>query len=189
MKLPSAQTNWPYIRNKGTRFTCFLLTILLVIAASPAITFSAGTLLPSAQPVVDDDDVIALLGLSIGGRDVAVAAWSNMNLSEKQTLRDHAARIALMAQGAERDGLLSDPDVARALRWGMSSFLADAWEKKVASETDLSEEAARSFHANNRQWYMDSGDRPLPFERCANRVREDMIRSAIMERLKKLNPR
>jgi len=140
--------------------------------------------LPKApiSPVVDDD-VIALLSLNLGGRDVAVAAWANMNPFEKQTLRDQAVRIAAMAQAAERDGLPSHPDVARALRWGISSFLADAWERKVVSETDLSEDAARSFYEANRQVYVNEG---LSFEKCRPRVKEDMIRSAILERLEKL---
>jgi len=107
--------------------------------------------------VVDDEDLITLLSLNLGGNDVAVAAWSNMNLSEKQSLRDQAARIAVMARGAERDGLYSSPDVARTLRWATYSFLADAWEKKISSEMDLSESAVRSFYEANRQRYTEPG--------------------------------
>jgi len=140
-------------------------------------------------PVVSDDDLISLLSLSLGGRDMAVVVWSNMNLSEKQTLRDQAARIAVMAQSAERDGLLSHPDIAGALRWGVSSFLADAWEKKIVSEMDLSEDAIRSFYEANRQWYMDEEGTPIPFEKSKPRVREDMIRAAILQRMGKLNLR
>jgi len=157
-----------------------LLTALILIGAPKAIALPQ----TPASPVVDDDDVITLLSLDLGGRDVAVAAWANMNQFEKQTLRDQAVRIAAMARAAERDGLPSHSDVARALRWGISSFLADAWEKKIASETDLSENAARSFYEANRKMYMDEG---LSFEQCRLRVREDMIRSVTLERLEKLN--
>jgi len=153
------------------------------VGASPTGESPAGLFLVQRGPIADDD-VIALLGLSLGGRDVAVATWSNMNPFEKQTLRDQAARIAAMARGAERDGLPSHPDVARSLRWGISSFLAEAWEKKISSETDLSESAARSFYEANRQMYMDEG---LSFEQRLPRIREDLIRSAIRERLEKLN--
>jgi len=138
----------------------------------------------SALPIVDDDDVITLLSLNLGGHDVAVAAWSNMNPFEKQTLRDQAVRIATLAQAAERYGLPSSPNVARTLRWGAYSFLAAAWEEKISSETDLSESAARSFYEANLQMYVDEG---LSFEKCLPRVKEDMIRTAILERLEKLN--
>jgi len=80
-----------------------------------------------------------------------------MSLSEKQKLRDQATRIAVMARGAEREGLALSSDVERALQWGISSFLADAWEKKISSEIDLSENAARAFYEANRQRYMDVG--------------------------------
>lgn len=40
-----------------------------------------------AAPQVSDEDLMALLALSLGGRDVAAVAWANMNLSEKQTDR------------------------------------------------------------------------------------------------------
>jgi len=224
---------------------------------------------PVLSPIaVDDEDLITLLSLNLGGRDVAVAAWSNMSLSEKRSLRDQAVRIAVMAQGAELEGLSLSPDVMRTLRWGAYSFLADAWEKKIAFETDLSEATLRSFYEANRQRYMDSGavryrnvvyqasqqdvasrvktglkntplsqvkncvtvgwtefdsidpflvdalrispvgvvmgpigtpagyvlyevlerrkEGPIPFEKCESRVREDMMRAAIMERLEKL---
>ena len=184
MKFPSTRTRLRCIRSKAALgFSGVLLAALLLMTASQA----WGAFRAPGMVAVDDDDVIALLGLGLGGRDVAVVAWSNMNLSEKQILRDQAVRIAIMAQGAELDGILESPDVMRALRWGVSSFLADAWEKKIASETDLSESAASSFYEAHRQWYVDSEDRRLPFEKCSTRVREDMIRAAIMERLEKLN--
>jgi len=222
-----------------------------------------------APTVVGEEDLITLLSFSLGGRDVAVAAWSNMSLSEKQKLRDQAIRIAVMARGAEREGLALSLDVERALQWGISSFLADAWEKKISSEIDLSENAARTFYEANRQRYMDAGavryrkvvypasqkevalrvkdqlqkaplsrqrnsvmvdwtgyesiahplgealqvapvgvvmgpietteghvlyevlerrgEEQLQFERCRPRVREDMVRTAIMDRLEKLD--
>ena len=164
MKLPSIRTKLPCTRNRtAIGFAGILLTALFLMGASfPASASSIGapfTGVPLAPvtPVVEEDDLITLLGLSLGGRDVAMVAWANMNPSEKQTLRDQAVRIATMAQGAERDGLSSSPDVARALWWGTSYFLADAWEKKISSETDLSEDAARSFYEANRQRYMGSG--------------------------------
>jgi len=136
---------------------------------------------------IDDEDVIALLSLYLGGRDVATAAWAKMNPHEKQTLRDQAVRIAIMARGAELTGFSSSPDVARMLQWGIISFLADAWERKMLSETDLSESAVRSFYEANRQWYKDDEGAPIPFEKCIARVREDMVRAVIMEKLNELN--
>ena len=258
MELPSKRMKSLCIRSRAA--LGFLSVLLTVLLASQAM----------GVPIMDDDDMIAFLSLSLGGRDVAVAAWSNMNPSEKQTLRDQAARIAKMSEGAELDGLLLSPDVERTLRWGISSFLADAWEKKIASETDLSVAAARSFYEANRQWYIDEGavryrkavypasqknvasrvkaqlqkaplsrlkncvtvdwteyesiaeplggalrtasigvimgpietidghvlyevlerrrEMQIPFEKCAYRVREDMVRAAVMEKLEKLNP-
>jgi hypothetical protein len=162
-------------------FAGALLTALLLTGFYPAGASPSGVSHVPALSAVDDDDLITLLSLNLGGRDVAVAAWSNMNPFEKQTLRDQAVRIAIMAQAAERDGLSSSPDVARTLRWGAYSFLASAWEKKISSETDLSENAVRSFYEANRQMYKDE------FEKCASRVKEDMIRLAILERLERPN--
>jgi hypothetical protein len=145
MKLPCAR------RNKlraALGFVGVLLAVLILTAtASQA----------RATTVVEDDDLIALLSLNLGGRDLAVAALMNMSLAEKQILRNQAVRIVTMARGAELEGLLSSPDMERALRWGKYSLLADAWEKKISSETDLSENAARSFYEANRQRYTDSG--------------------------------
>ncbi|MCL2010785.1 MAG: hypothetical protein FWG71_09635 [Synergistaceae bacterium] len=274
MKLPSIRMRSLYTRKKAMlkKAMLGLIGVLPVLFLPGAFPLAAREATPAYQAPavsVSDDDALALLSLNLGGRDVAVATWSIMNPSEKQTLRDQAVRIVTMAQGAELDGLSSSPDVARALRWGTSSFLADAWEKKIVSETDLSESAMRSFHEANRQWYMDSGsiryrksvypasqrnvasrvknelqkaplsrlsnsvtvdwteydsipqplsdalrlapvdvvmgpletpeghvlyevlerrgESLLPFEKCRPRVREDMVRAAVMERLKKLN--
>jgi len=171
------------------------LTVLFLVGAffvgSPSVAASHFNLLAPqvlAVPIVDDDDLIALLSLSLGGRDVAVVAWSGMNLFERQALRDQAIRITTMAQSAERDGILSCPDVARTLRWGTASFLAEAWEGRILSELNLTEEAARSFYEANRQWYMDERGAPIPFEQIRARVRDDMIRAAVLERMEKLSP-
>jgi hypothetical protein len=172
MKLPSIQAM--------SLCASKLLAIFLM-----GIAFAGVSQASAAQ--IADDDVLALLSLNLGGRDVAVAAWSNMNPSEKQTLRDQAARIAVMARGAELDGFAASPDVARALQWGRASFLADAWEKKVSSETDLSDSAARAFYEVNRQWYVGEGETPMSFEQSKARVRQDMVRAAIMEKLEVLN--
>lgn len=172
--------------------TFFLMSALFASAPSVAASYSslASVGLQGPQtPIVDDDDLISILSLNLGGRDVAVAVWLNMNLFERQALRDQAVRIATMAQNAERDGILSCPDVARTLRWGTASFLADAWEGKILSELDLTEDAARAFYEANRQWYTDDGGTPIPFENVRVRVREDMIRAAILQRIERLNPR
>jgi hypothetical protein len=106
---------------------------------------------------VGDEDAITFLALGLGGRDLALAAWSNMNLSEKQTLRDQAALVASMAQAAERDGFLASSDVELAVRWGTRSLLAELWEEKVIGEVDRSEAALRSFYDANLQRYFDEG--------------------------------
>lgn len=154
-----------------------------MVGASPLCAFTAGA------PVVEDEDIITLLTMSLGGRDIAIAAWAKMSLAERQILRDQAGRIALMAQGAERAGLAYAPDVARALQWGISSFLADAWERKIISETDLSEDAMRAFYEAHQQWYVDSEGRQISFQESIPRVRADMIQAAIVERLKELGLR
>ena len=163
----------------------FLMSALFIaLAALAAQTLSAAQGLPVA--VVDEDDLITLLSLNLEGRDVAVAAWSNMSPFEKQQLRDQAVHIATMAHAAERDGLASSPEMERVLRWETYFFLAKAWEKKISSETDLSEDAVRSFYEANRLRYMDSENKPLSFEQCTSRVRDDIIRLAVMERIEKL---
>lgn len=197
--MPSIWMKSLCVRNRALiGFIGVLLTVLFLLGAlftsAPSVaayfsdSFLSGLQAPQT-PVVDDDDLISLLSLSLGGRDVAVAVWSNMNLFERQALRDQAVRIATMAQNAERDGILSCPDVARTLRWGTASFLADAWEGKILSELDLTEYAARSFYEANQQWYTDEGGAPIPFENVRVRVRDDMIRFAILQRIERLNPR
>jgi hypothetical protein len=113
-----------------------------------------------------------------------------MSLSEKQALRDQAVRIDAMARAAEREGLPASHDVARALRWGTASFLADIWEKKVAFEADLSEEAARAFYEANRQRYVSSGAvryrrvmYPASQKAAASRVKAQ-LKKAPLSRLK-----
>jgi hypothetical protein len=121
------------------------------VSVSPQREFPVG--IAGAAQWIDDEDAVALLSLGLGGRDMAAVAWSAMNPSEKQALRDQAALIDSMAQAAEREGLLASPDVERAVRWGKNAFLADAWEKKVTTETDLSDEAVRAFYETNLQRY------------------------------------
>ena len=194
MKSPLTHNRAAFVLFKKLFLAALFIVGVPLVSASPA---GASSLLElfvpaaakaSAMPVADDD-LITLLSLSLGGRDVAIAAWSSMNLHERQALRDQAARITIMAQSAERDGLLSDPEITRALRWGLSSFLADAWEKKIASEIDFSEEAVRAFYETHRQWYTNENGTPVPFEKSEPRVREDMVRAAILQRMEKLNTR
>jgi hypothetical protein len=160
MKFHSMPMKWLRTRNNRHIEGAFLLLGVLLAFAffvfpSPRTDFSVG--IAEAAQWIDDEDAIALLSLGLGGRDVASVAWSAMNPSEKQALRDQAALIDSMAQAAERDGLLASPDVERAVRWGKNAFLADAWEKKVTAEVDLSDEAARAFYDANLQRYTDPG--------------------------------
>ena len=155
MKMKSPRT-----RNKRAFFFLLALSAFsasaLFLFVSPRAEFPAAVGTAGAAQRIDDEDAIALLSLGLGGRDVAAVAWLAMNPSEKQILRDQAARIDSMAQAAEQEGLLASPDVERAVRWGKNAFLADVWEKKVTAEADLSDEAARAFYEANLQRYTDS---------------------------------
>ena len=92
----------------------------------------------AAAAQISDNDLIALLSLSLGGRDLASAAWANMNSFERQTLHDEALQIASMAEAAKREGILASSDVELAVRWGTDALLAEAWGKKIESELDPS---------------------------------------------------
>jgi hypothetical protein len=156
MKFHSTPTNSPWPRsNRRLGAGFFSLALLSALLAVGWWEASKGAALAAQQ--CDDEDAVTLLGLSLGGQDLAVAAWSAMNPSEKQVLRDQAALIDSMARAAEQEGLLASPDVGRALRWGKNAFLADAWEKKTRAEVDLSDAAARVFYETNLQRYTDSG--------------------------------
>jgi hypothetical protein len=173
------------MQNKVRLASC-LLAVLLVALSSTTCRASD----PASSAGVDEDDVIALLSLSLGGQDVASVAWSKMSPSEKQTLRDQAQQIALMAQAAEWSGVLASPDVALAVRWGVNTLLAAVWEEKVISETDLSEKTLRSFYEANHQRYLDSGAvryqqavYPLTQKDVALRVKSQ-LKQASLSRLK-----
>jgi hypothetical protein len=128
------------------------MTLFFVFAA---FAVSAGIALAAQR--IDDEDALTLLNLNLGGRDLAMTAWSAMNPSEKQALRDQAALMDSMARAAEQEGLLASPDVERAVRWGKNAFLADVWEKKTRAEVDLSDTAVRAFYDANLRRYIDSG--------------------------------
>ena len=143
----------------------------------------------AAQQIVDED-LIALLALSLGGRDLAAVSWSNMSPSEKQTFRDQAERIAIMARRAEREGISTSPDVALAVKWGTDSLLAEAWEKKIIAETDLSDDAVRSFYQANIGKYLQpeavryrQATYPLTQKEVALRVKKQ-LQTASLSRLK-----
>lgn len=143
-----------------------------------------------AASQIADEDLVALLGLSLGGRDIAAVSWSNMSPSEKQAFRDQAERIAGMARRAERDGINASPDVALAVKWGTDSLLADAWEKKVVAETDLSDDAVRSFYEANIGGYLQpeavryrQATYPLSQKEVALRVKKQ-LQTASLSRLK-----
>ena len=199
MKSPLIRMKLLHVRSKvvlgfiGALLTAFFLSGVFSVStpyagASPVDT-SLTELSPPRMPTVDYDDILSLLSLSLGGRDVAVAAWASMNPFERQKLRDQAMWIARLAQNAEHDGILSCPYVARTLRWGASVFLADAWENQILSEMDLSDEAVRSFYEANSQWYVNEEGTPISFEESQVRVRDDMIRAAILQRMERLSPR
>jgi hypothetical protein len=151
-----------YTRNKRPLGIAFFAVLILSAALYRGFPGETGVPAPdvptAAAPVyrIDDEDAVTLLSLGLGGQDVAAAAWSAMNASEKQALRDQAALIESMAQAAEQEGLLASPDVERAVRWGRNAYLADAWEKKTAAEADLSDSAARVFYEANLQRYLES---------------------------------
>ena len=180
MKSLSIQKKFPSRRNKIQSVFCFFAAVLAIFFASCG---SAEHLL-----WVSDEDLLALLALNLGGRDVAAVAWETMNLSEKQALRDQAVRIASMARAAEHDGLLDSPDVALPLKWGTNVLLASAWEKKILAEADLSEEALRAFYEANRARYFENPERkegPIAFEKCKDRIKEDLLQTAIRNGLAK----
>jgi hypothetical protein len=146
-------------RRTGTVLSFVFLSALFVVLfvfAEPSRRGPSDGIALAAQRI-DDEDALTLLNLSLGGRDLATTAWSAMNPSEKQALRDQAALIGSMAQAAEQEGLLASPDVERAVRWGKNAFLAEVWEKKTRAEVDLSDETVRAFYEANLQRYTDAG--------------------------------
>ncbi|MDR1977537.1 MAG: peptidylprolyl isomerase [Synergistaceae bacterium] len=146
------------MRNKRRLSVAFFFLALLVLVFAAGLgASSVSDKIALAAPRIDDEDLITLLSLGLGGRDLAAAAWETMNPSEKQALRDQASLITSMAQAAEQDGLLASPDVELSIRWGRNTFLADAWEKKTVAEIDLSDTAVRAFYEDNLQRYADSG--------------------------------
>ncbi|MDR1378640.1 MAG: peptidyl-prolyl cis-trans isomerase [Synergistaceae bacterium] len=177
----------PYIRNslRTVRFwgvVSFICVSLGSFVASFLPSWAAAEEIPWTTPYLEDEDVMAFLALGLGGKDVAFAAWSNMNPSEKQTLRDQAALVASMAQAAERDGFLASPDVELAVRWGTRSLLAEVWEKKVTDEIDCSETALYAFYEANRQRYFDSG--AVRYRQITYPPEREKMASSIKERLR-----
>ena len=120
-----------------------------------SVVFFAGA--ACAAPAIADDDAIALLSQSLGGWDIAGVAWANMNPSEKQSIRDQAAQIALMAEAARRDGIDAKSAVSKAIQWGTDALLAEEWRKQVVATTDLSPGAVRAFYEANSARYRDEG--------------------------------
>ena len=153
----------------------------LTVAAGTVCLIFCGA--AGAAPQIADEDLLALLSLSLGGRDLAAVAWANMNLSEKQTLRDQAARIASMAEAAERDGLPASDDVRLALKWGTQTLLADAWKKKVEADADLSEEALRAFYRDNLPRYFDEGS--VRYHKVVYTSKQKDVASRVKSQLKK----
>jgi hypothetical protein len=94
---------------------------------------------------IDEEDLLTLLSLSLGGRDLAVAAWVNMTPFDRQLLRGRAFRLSRAAEAARQDSVLTAA-TERALKWGTVSLLTDAWEKKTLAEIDLSEAKLRAFY-------------------------------------------
>jgi hypothetical protein len=130
-----------------------LAALFLVSFVSP---LAGGVVPETAAEEVDDEDLLTLLSLSLGGRDLAVAAWINMTPFDKRILRDRALRLSRAAEIARRDSALA-AGVERALKWGTASLLADAWEKKTKIEIDLSETALRAFYDANLSSFSEPG--------------------------------
>jgi hypothetical protein len=109
---------------------------------------------------ITDDDLITLLSLSLGGRDVASAAWESMDGGERMKLLEEAVRITQMAAAARRQGLADRPDVAGAIRWGTNSLLADALEREISAAIKVSDFELRRFYENNiSRYFVKSGVR------------------------------
>ena len=104
MKSPSTRMKSLLSHNRDAFVSAdvFLITVLMLLlcalplAAAP-LGISPRGLPPTdvspvrsalAPTVVGEEDLITLLSFNLGGRDIAVAAWSNMSLSERQKLRD-----------------------------------------------------------------------------------------------------
>lgn len=147
---------WSKFRGRRTGAARFLIAapaLAAVFFASAPAAFDSPAL-PDAA--VTDEDVITLLSLELGGKDIAGIAWENMNPFEMQSARDRAALIASMADAARRCGIDGAPEVERAVRWGTNVLLAEEWKKKTVASIDFSEEAVDAFYRANIDRYRQS---------------------------------